>query len=330
MERKRLTLDSPVFEGKLRYTHRSSAYVRRGSQRVSASSIQDIVPHYVAPTPLAAKPAQATARMSAPGSAGPSVPPLMVPSKAPVSAQSPLASRLAIAPSHAATPTPAPRGQKKNISSFILYGMASLLFVMGLLVSWNGLKVNHQVVAQVKQGQLRTAQAVADTVVPTAVKPSAQVVKAYAVAPNLPKYIDIPKLKVHARVLSEGVTKTGELQVPWNIYDTGWYNASAQPGQAGAMLVDGHSGIGQLHGIFYHLAQLVAGDLINVTRGDGRVFTYAVVKTQTVDVKSVDMASTMVSADTAKPGLNLITCAGEQIPGTVELNKRVLVYAVLR
>jgi len=82
--------------------------------------------------------------------------------------------------------------------------------------------------------------------------------------------------------------------------------------------------------VFYQLGQLVAGDPIAITRGDGKQFTYLVAKVQTVDTKDVDMASMLVSADTAKPGLNLITCAGKQIPGTSELSQRVLVYAVLQ
>lgn len=211
----------------------------------------------------------------------------------------------------------------------ILYIFAALLFASGIFVSWQGLKANHQVEAQVKHAQKQTESTVADNVVPSAAKPSAATVQNYVVAPNVPKYLDIPKLHVHTRILSEGVTESGALAVPWNIYDTGWYNASAQPGQPGGMLVDGHSGIGNMHGVFWQLGTLVAGDAITVTRGDGRQFTYTVTKVQTVAVKKVNMASMVVSSDPAKPGLNLITCAGDRIPGTNELNERVQVYAVL-
>ncbi|MEJ0072582.1 MAG: class F sortase [Candidatus Saccharibacteria bacterium] len=218
-----------------------------------------------------------------------------------------------------------------NRQTAVLYGMASVVFLVGLGVSLSGLHTNHQVAAQVKQGQQKTDASVADNpAAPSTTPISAAAVKSYAVSPNVPKYIDIPKLKVHARILSEGVTKSGQLQVPWNIYDTGWYNASSQPGQNGAMLVDGHSGIGNMHGVFYQLASLVAGDTITVTRGDNRQFTYKVVMVQTVNVSSVNMSDMLVSADTSKPGLNLITCAGDRIPGTDELNARVELFAVLQ
>jgi sortase (surface protein transpeptidase) len=215
-----------------------------------------------------------------------------------------------------------------NKQTAVLYGMAGVVFVIGLAVSLSGLRANHRVATQVGQAQQQTGKSVADNEVPSTTKLSATTVANYAASPNVPKYLDIPKFNVHTRVLSEGVTKSGQMQVPWNIYDTGWYNASSQPGQAGGMLIDGHSGLGAMHGVFYRLNQLAVGDLISIIRGDNTKFTYAVAKVQTVDTKSVDMASMLVSADTAKPGLNLITCTGDQIPGTTELNKRVQVYAV--
>lgn len=214
----------------------------------------------------------------------------------------------------------------------VLYVMAAVVFVTGLAVSLQGLRANHVVAAQVIHAQQTTLSSVnnSSNVVPSSVKPSEAAVAHYAVSPNEPRYIDIPKLGVHSEVLSEGVSSNNQLQVPWNIYDTGWYNASSQPGQPGAMLIDGHSGIDGLHGVFYKLATLVAGDQITITRGDGQKFTYMVAKTQVVSAKSVDMGSMLVSADTSKPGLNLITCTGDQIPGTDELNERVQVYAVMQ
>jgi len=218
----------------------------------------------------------------------------------------------------------------------LLYGMATVVFVAGLIVSVSGAQTNRAVAAQVTRLQ-KQATAVASSstsaatvVVPSAAKPSAAAVAKYTVTPNDPRYIDIPALGVHAEVLPEGVSSSNQLQVPWDIYETGWYNASAQPGQPGAMLIDGHSGIDGMHGVFYQLSSLVNGDQITVTRGDGQKFTYTVVKVQVVNVKNIDMHSMVVSADQNEPGLNLITCTGDQIPGTEELNERVQVYAVMQ
>jgi LPXTG-site transpeptidase (sortase) family protein len=211
--------------------------------------------------------------------------------------------------------------------------MAGFVFLLGVAVSLNGLRANKQVAAQVthlqhEQGEDGT-DASADAP-PSTVKPSSNTVASYTVAPNLPRYIDIPKLQVHARVLSMGVDRKNQLRAPGNVFDAGWYNASAQPGQPGAMLVDGHISSWTTKGVFYGLNKLRAGDQITITRGDGQKFTYSVAKTQVYDAKKVDMASLLVSQDTGKPGLNLISCSGDVIPGTSEFDKRIVVYAVMQ
>lgn len=308
MEQKRLTLDNPIFTGKLRYTHRSPAYVRRPLQ---ATTISDIL---VARTP---KPKHVTVPAATFHTPRPSTSRLVAVKTAPRSKQS-------------VAQSPRRKRFLSDRRSMVLYAMAGTVFAAGLFVAFGGMRANHQVAAQVKHEQQKTIQSVATNPVPTTYKPSTTEVKSYVVAPNLPKYIDIPALKVHARVLSEGVNRDGTLQVPWNIYDTGWYNASAQPGQPGAVLIDGHSGIGAMHGIFHDLGQLKPGDAIVVTRGDGQQFTYKVLQAQVVNVNSVDMRSMVVSAIASKPGLNLITCTGDQIPGTDQLNARVLVHAIMQ
>jgi len=126
------------------------------------------------------------------------------------------------------------------------------------------------------------------------------------------------------------VTSSNQLKAPGNVYDAGWYNSSAQPGQPGGMLLDGHISSWTTKGVFYGLNKLVSGDPIVITRGDGQTFTYKVVKTQLYDSDKVDMASLLVSQDTSKPGLNLISCSGEVIPGSSEFDKRLVVYAVMQ
>ncbi|MFZ1248957.1 MAG: class F sortase [Candidatus Saccharimonadales bacterium] len=216
-----------------------------------------------------------------------------------------------------------------------VYAAAAAMFLLGLAISLNGFRANQKVAVQIKQAQVTTQKAAgsdpnvkgATTPTPSAEVIPPQVVKQYVVAPTLPKYLDIPKLGVHARVLSQGLDKEGALQVPWNIYDTGWYNSSGQPGQTGAMLIAGHSGIGRTHGVFHALGNLTQGDVISIVRGDNTTYNYKVVSVQTVGVDDVNMESMMHSATPGKQGLNLITCTGDQIPGTDRLNQRVLVRA---
>ena len=150
---------------------------------------------------------------------------------------------------------------------------------------------------------------------------------AYTVAPNLPKYLIIPKLNVDARVLSVGVTSKGAVGAPENIYDTAWYNESAEPGQPGAMLIDGHISSWTAHGVFYGLSRLSPGDTIRVERGDKTMFSYSVVKTVIYPSNNVDMKAALAPVVTGQPGLNLISCTGDVIPETNSFSERIVVFA---
>lgn len=315
MSQARITLDNQVFAGTLRYTHRSVSYKSRPLQ---ARTIQDVFAVRQAAPKQNVRPVR-------PAPAASQQHP-----KVKIQNTLPLAER-----KHSIVPKKSRR--RSLLRSFSrktvpLYAAACLLFGFGLYVGINGILANKQVTAQVKA--LQTTKSNDDSsstdTPPSTDKISETTIRNYAVAPANPRYIDIPKLKIHARALSMTVDKNNELKSPYGIYDAGWYTSSSLPGQPGAMLVDGHSGIGKTHGIFHDLSKLATGDDIMITRGDGQVFTYKVVKSQIVDVAKVDMSSLLVSQNTARPGLNLITCAGDSISGTFSLKQRVLVYAVMQ
>ncbi len=318
MSQARMTLDNPVFAGTLRYTRRSVSYKSRPLQ---PRTIQDVVAVRRAGANFMAKPSRTApdARQRH--------------TKVSIKQPLPTAQRVRTnrkAPKHVAS------RRTFNLKTVTLYSAAVLLLGFGVYVGINGMAANKKVAAQVKQlqaaapssnGSVAPATSAAP---PSSTKVPATSIKQYMVAPPNPRYIDIPKLGIHARVLPMTVNNANELGAPYGIYDAGWYTSSALPGQNGAMLVDGHSGIGKTHGIFHDLSKLAVGDQITITRGDGQTFTYKVAKTAIVDAAKVDMGSLLVSQNTAKPGLNLITCAGDWIPGTFSLKQRALVYAVMQ
>lgn len=213
-----------------------------------------------------------------------------------------------------------------------IYSMATVVFIIGLYVSFAGLHTNNVAQAQIKKisSQAQRAGGPGSSTPPSTAKPTAMQVASYSVSPTLPRYIDIPFIGVHARVFQTGSKADGSLGTPGNVYDTAWYSNSSKPGEAGAMLIDGHISSWTTKGVFYNLDHLVAGNIITVTRGDGKIFSYKVLKTATLKASSVDMASLLVSQNTAKPGLNLISCSGDVIPGTNEFDKRIVIYSVLQ
>jgi LPXTG-site transpeptidase (sortase) family protein len=208
--------------------------------------------------------------------------------------------------------------------------LAGLLFVFGIAVGINGLRANHAVTAQVKQLSHASA-AVAGASVPAAAdvpnedKPPAA--STYQVAANAPRMLTIGKIGVQARIMRTTVNARNELGTPANIFDTAWYEASAKPGQAGAMLIDGHVSGPTQNGVFYDLKKLIKGDKITVERGDGKVFTYTVQTSKTYNADAVDMAAALTPVVSGKPGLNIMTCTGKLDSTRTHFEQRLVVFA---
>ncbi len=219
---------------------------------------------------------------------------------------------------------PAYRKHRRNKVQAALIAMAVVVFLSGVAVSLQAFWTNRATTTQVSALSKKNDHPSSDF--PSTTKPSSNAVNNYMVAPDLPRYIKIPKLGVNARVLQAGVTSSGALDSPKNVYDAAWYTGSAKPGQVGATLIDGHVSSWKTPGVFSGLKKLVAGDTIQIQRGDGQLLTYQVIKSQVYPEDSVDMRAAMTSVDANHPGLNLITCAGKVKPGTSEFNQRLVVF----
>ena len=142
-----------------------------------------------------------------------------------------------------------------------------------------------------------------------------------------PRNIRIPALNVSASFENVGLTSNGAIGAPTNIWNAGWYTRSAQPGQTGAVFVDGHASANR-NGLFGNLQNLRAGDSITVQRNDGQEISYSVSKVEVVDRRDVDVAKTLRPYGSAKKGLNIMSCTGTWIESEQTLTHRVLVYAV--
>jgi LPXTG-site transpeptidase (sortase) family protein len=227
---------------------------------------------------------------------------------------------------------PTNRRTPKNKVKAILLSNSLVVIAIGLLLIGSGISLYDWRTNEVANWQATKLIYAANHNInhnaPSTIKPTASVVANYVVAPTPPRYLIIPELNVDAPILSVGVNAQGVLETPDNIYDTAWYDESAQPGQLGAMLIDGHISSWTAQGVFYGLKTLQPGDAIDVQGGNGAVFTYQVVKIQVYDANNVDMGTAMVSINPSKPGLNLISCTGDVIQGTNEFNERIVVFAV--
>lgn len=222
------------------------------------------------------------------------------------------------------------RRRRVHAKNMLVTAAACSIFVTGGILTFDGWRANHTVEAQAQAltqaaNKAETAGS-ADPAAPSTVRPSQAEVASYTVPANHPKYLVISKLGVKARVKTLGVDKSGQLQTPSNVFDTGWYSGSSLPGQSGAMLIDGHVSSWTTNGVFYGLKTLHPGDVVQIVRGDGVTFNYKVVKSQVYDANNVDMGAAMSPVVAGKPGLNLITCTGQVKPGTSEFTQRLVVF----
>lgn len=152
-------------------------------------------------------------------------------------------------------------------------------------------------------------------------KPTEEEVYEYRVPMDRPRYLTIEKLGVYqARIIPVGIKSDGSLGTPNNIFDVGWYDGSDKPGTGGTMLIDGHNGGPNVHGVFKKLPSLVNGDIIIVERGDGVKYRFEVVENKTVALSDSDsyMKIALRSPEAGRESVTLITCTGEwsQAQGT--------------
>jgi len=130
------------------------------------------------------------------------------------------------------------------------------------------------------------------------------------VTPQPPTSISIARIGVRMSVLGVGVASDGQMALPPNPANVGWYSYGPRPGDsAGATVLAAHIdapgyGIGPLA----RLGELRQGDVITVvSRGTSR--RYVVSSTRQLEKTSLDLTS--LFARSGPPRLHLITCGGD-------------------
>jgi sortase (surface protein transpeptidase) len=211
-------------------------------------------------------------------------------------------------------------------SQKIILAVGILLLVSGIYLAVANLLSNRHASAQARH-DIALANAGKPSPAPATIKPNPAAVASYTVPAVYPRYLTIPKLGVHARVYAVGVTKTGAIGTPSNVYDTAWYDMSSLPGQPGAMLIDGHVSSWTTKGVFYGLKTLVPGDSLNIDTGAGKIYNYSVIKVQAYNAATITAQTLLTPVNKSHPGLNLVTCTGDVIKGSNDFNQREVVYA---
>lgn len=239
-------------------------------------------------------------------------------------------------------PKPVARLKKRNftfMSRTVAAGALMMLLVMGgttsLIVSLqNNKKVITQVQGLTRQAEQNESAGASSSSSGIHILDENQipetVIHNYSVSPEMPRYVSIPKLGIkNTRILRMGLDNNGSIKTPNSIFDAGWYEGSSSPNDTvGSALIMAHvSGVSEV-GVFYNLFKLQNGDEINIEMGDGTLYVYRVVAKEEAAVDEINMNRYLVSKDVDKPGITLMTCAGEFNPETQQYENRLAVFAV--
>jgi len=140
-----------------------------------------------------------------------------------------------------------------------------------------------------------------------------------------PVSLTIPLIGVQTKLVTLGLTTTGELQVPSSTSVAGWYTGSPRPGAIGPAIIVGHIDSLTGPGVFYRLSELAAGDKVYVKRADGTLVEFRVTSVQTY-LKDRFPAED-VYGPVPDPELRLITCGGAFDAATGHYLSNIVVYA---
>lgn len=148
--------------------------------------------------------------------------------------------------------------------------------------------------------------------------------------PELPVRLVIPAIGVDAVVQYVGLDPegTGEMAVPSNFTDVGWYKHGVRPGMRGSAVITGHlNGKEVPKAVFYDLHTLKVGDEVVIMSAERIEDIFEVVRIATYDHD--DSAADVFLSTDRKKRLNLITCSGDWLSEQDQYNKRTVVFTEL-
>jgi hypothetical protein len=127
---------------------------------------------------------------------------------------------------------------------------------------------------------------------------------------SAPTALRIDSIDASSSLVALGLNKDRTVAVPpvSTPGQASWYKLGPSPGARGPAVILGHINGAGRQGIFARLSQVKPGDLVRVTRQDGKTAVFTVTRLRQV-AKSA-FPTREVYGDTADAELRLITCGG--------------------
>ena len=145
--------------------------------------------------------------------------------------------------------------------------------------------------------------------------------------PSVPLRIRIPALGLTGSLERLGTDSAGRMEVPRDPGHAGWFTGAPTPGAPGPAVIAGHVTWNRAPAVFFDLADLRAGDRIEVERTDGRTAVFTVTGLGQYDKDRFPTAQVYGPIDHA--GLRLVTCGGEYDDRRHRYSANVVVFAAL-
>lgn len=144
--------------------------------------------------------------------------------------------------------------------------------------------------------------------------------------PPYPERLIIDVLGIDAPVGAYGVDSNGQMEVPDNVTEVGWYRHGPSPGEPGSAVLAAHVDLrGPGRGLFYDLADLEEGDEVSVRLSDGTTVEFRVAA-RSIYLKD-ELPLDAIFSREGDPVLTLITCGGGFSSSTGHYDSNVVVYA---
>jgi sortase (surface protein transpeptidase) len=129
--------------------------------------------------------------------------------------------------------------------------------------------------------------------------------------PSPPARLQVPALGIDSKLVRLALDAKGKMQVPQgaDYHLAGWFTGGPEPGQLGPAIIAGHVDSRSGPSIFYRLHELKPGDVVRVTRADGRRLEFVV--TERRQYPKADLPAQDVFGPVPWPALRLVTCGGD-------------------
>jgi len=165
------------------------------------------------------------------------------------------------------------------------------------------------------------------TTPPSGPEPELQPTTTTPPLPN-PVGLRIDALGVDAPIGQYGVDeRTGQMAVPDNVTEIGWYRFGAKPGDPGSAVLAAHVDLaGSGPGVFFELGSLDVDERVFVAYEDGTERAFRVVARATYDKEELPLD--VIFSREGPPVLTLITCGGGFNRSVARYDSNIVVYAV--